>query len=85
VADARANDNRPSKINPSNSHPSNPIHKAAQAAQKSQPVQTTPETEATSAAALVSGDNEPPQHKINKTAVIITVAIVAALLFMRRA
>ena len=58
-------DGGPSKINPPNSHPSNPIHKAAQSNDK----QTS----------------EKPQidkHEINKTAVIIGVVAVVALLFM---
>jgi len=62
----------PSKINPPNSHPSNPIHKAAAAesastvTQKAQPMvqKTEPET---------------PQHEINKTAVIIGVVGVVFL------
>ena len=67
-----------SKINPPNSHPSNPIHKAAMAAQSPHPdtaTQTkenppdTPQTVST------------PQHEINKTAVIVGVVGIVALLF----
>ena len=65
----------PSKINPPNSLPSNPIHKAAMAAQEPKPASKTqrPETEET-----VSET----QHEINKTAVIIGVFGLGALLFI---
>ena len=66
-------DGGPSKINPPNSHPSNPIHKAAtQSPQPTQspPLDTTTQTDST------------PQHEINKTAVIVGVVAVIALLFM---
>ena len=66
-------DGGPSKINPPNSHPSNPIHKAAMAAQTPQPSEddTAPkETVST------------PQHEINKTAIIVGVVGVVALLFI---
>ena len=66
-------DGGPSKINPPNSHPSNPIHKAAMAAQKA----------VTEKPPMVS--EKPPtvstsQHEINKTAVIIGVVGIVALL-----
>ena len=65
-------DGGPSKINPPNSHPSNPIHKAVTAVQSLQPtVSETPQ--------IVS---ETPQHEINKTAVIVGVVAIVALLFM---
>ena len=38
-------DGGPSKINPPNSHPSHPIHKAAMAAQNPKPADGTPETQ----------------------------------------
>ena len=64
-------DRGPTKINPPNSHPSNPIHKAAM-----EPKETVsekpPDKETVST----------PQHEINKTAVIIGVVGVVALLFM---
>ena len=66
-------DGGPSKINPPNSHPSNPIHKAAtQSPQLTQspPLDTTTQTDST------------PQHEINKTAVIVGIVAVIALLFM---
>ena len=64
----------PSKINPPNSHPSNPIHKAATAESKT-------ETRAP-VAAETRAPVEAPQHEINKTAVIIGVVGLSALLFM---
>ena len=64
-------DGGPSKINPPNSHPSNPIHKAA--TQSPQPTQSPPPTTQT---------DSTPQHEINKTAVIVGVVGVVALLFM---
>ena len=60
-----------SKINPPNSHPSNPIHKAATRAPVAAQDNTAP-VEPTAA----------PQHEINKTAVIIGVVGLSALLFM---
>ena len=61
-------DGGPSKINPPNSHPSNPIHKAAMVASKvSEDTSAPKETDST------------PQHEINKTAVIVGVV---ALLFI---
>ena len=61
----------PSKINPPNSHPSNPIHKAAHDKQTS-----AKET------VLKKPPNTTPQHEIIKTAVIIGVVDVVALLFL---
>ena len=65
-------DGGPSKINPPNSHPSNPIHKAAMAAQ-------TPHSEDDTAP---KETDSTPQHEINKTAVIVGVVGVVALLFI---
>ena len=82
----RLMDGGPSKINPPNSHPSNPIHKAAMAAQS-----TWPNEKQTSAKETVSDEqtsvlekppNKTPRHEINKTAVIVGVVSVVALLFM---
>ena len=61
-------DGGPSKISPPNSHPSNPIHNAAQSPL---PKETEPPTVST------------PQHEINKTAVIIGVVGIVALLASR--
>ena len=74
-------DGGPSKINPPNSHPSNPIHKAAMVAQSPLPNdEQTSEKETVSAPDEVS--EKAPQHEINKTAVIVVVVGVVALLFM---
>ena len=75
-------DGGPSKINPPNSHPSNPIHKAVMAAQSPRPN----EKQTASSKEPVSETTEKtvsmPQHEINKTALIIGVVGVVALLFM---
>ena len=62
-------DGGPTKINPPNSHPSNPIQKATQSPQQENP---PPQKETVST----------PQHEINKTAVIIGVVSVVALMIM---
>ena len=76
-------DGGPSKINPPNSHPSNPIHKAATAAQDPR------HKAATARRARLPSDieeemkDETPQHETNKPAVIIGVVVgVAALLVL---
>ena len=61
------------KINPPNSHPSNPIHKAAQ-----RPTSEKPPIESEKLAI----EEKTPQHEINKTAVIVGVVGVVALLFI---
>ena len=75
----------PSKINPPNSHPSNTIHKAATAAQDPRPPKrfNLPSDEAGQIEEELK--DETPQHEINKTAVIIGVVGVAAILAMRYA
>ena len=73
----------PSKINPPNSHPSNPIHKAAMAAQS--PKQTSEHKAAQPPRPndkQASEEKETPRHEINKIAVIVGVVGVVALLFM---
>ena len=73
-------DGGPTKINPPNSHPSNPIHKAAMAAQSPRPKETVSEKPP-----MVSADKKTastPQHEINKTAVIVGLVGVLALIFM---
>ena len=66
-----------SKINPPNSHQSNPIHKAAMAAQspRSNEKQTSAPKEKKETVST-------PQHEINKTAVIVGVVGAVALLFL---
>ena len=74
-------DGGPSKINPPNSHPSNPIYKAAMAAQSPRPnVKQTSDKETISENPPI--EEKTPQHEINKTAVIVGVVDVVALLFM---
>jgi len=65
----------PSKINPPNTHPSNPIRKAA-TAESRKPAST--ETQQAQPTAL----DKTPQHEINKTAVIVGVVGFSTLLFM---
>ena len=74
-------DGGPSKINPPNSHPSNPIHKAAMAAQSPRPDDNQASEK------LKKKKKKPPidvseKHEINKTAAIIGVVGIVALLFM---
>ena len=69
-------DGGPSKINPPNSHPSNPIYKASMATP--QPPKEKVSEEKVSEEKTVST----PQHEINKTAVIVGVIGVVALLFI---
>ena len=71
-------DGGPSKINPPNSHPSNPIHKAAMEAQNPKPASLKPSDEAPEK----TTETKTSQHEINKTAVIVGVVGVVALLFM---
>ena len=73
-------DGGPSKISPPNSHPSNPIHKAAMAAQK--PKLETPQKKTEAADEALETDKKNSQHERNKTAVIVGVVGVVALLFM---
>ena len=78
----------PSKINPPNSHPSNPIHKAAMAAQSPRPKSQRPALKEWWWNNFGKPPNEETlsekmkQHEINKTAIIIDVVGVVALLFM---
>ena len=72
----------PSKINPPNSHPSNPIHKAATAKMgRVVPPHRKPASSETQQAQPEAPDKT-PQHEINKTAVIVGVVGLSALLFM---
>ena len=73
-------DGGPSKINPPNSHPSNPIHKAAMAAQKPKPAEL--DTPQKKTVAALETDKKTTQHEIKKTAVIVGVVRVVALLFI---
>ena len=74
-------DGGPSKINLPNSHPSNPIHKAAMAAQSPWP--NDEQTLETNEEPYEQTPSEKtPQHEINKTVVIVGVVGVVALLFI---
>jgi len=67
----------PSKINPPNSHPSNPIHKAAEAQSR----KAQPKVKKIEPTVSLAEKTEPtPQHEINKTAVIIGAVGLALLL-----
>ena len=56
----------PSKINPPNSHPSNPIHKAAIAAQSPRPALKDDETISEKPPNEETLSEKTPQHEINK-------------------
>ena len=71
----------PSKINPPNSHPSNPIHKAATAELKKASLPETQQTQPTAQKIEPKAADKTPQHEINKTAVIVRVVGFSALLF----
>ena len=68
----------PSKVNQPNSHPSNPIHKAATAAASTETQQAPP----TAQKIEPKVSDKTPQHEVNKTAVIIGVVGLTALLFI---
>ena len=72
----------PSKINPPNSHPSNPTHKAATAAQNPRPRPKKPNNLPSDEVGEKEETFKEPQHEINKTAVIIGVVAAAALLLI---
>ena len=74
-------DGGPSKINPPNSHPSNLIHKAAMAAQNPKPATQNP-TAQKPADEPSETQTKKTQHEINKTAVIVGVVGVVALVLM---
>jgi Tfp pilus assembly protein FimV len=69
----------PSKINQPNSHPSNPIHKAATA--ESKKASSTESQKAQPTVQKTEPEVATPQHEINKTAVIIG-AVGVVFLFM---
>ena len=73
-------DGGPSKINPPNSHPSNSIHKAAMAAPP--PKEKVSEEKVSEEKVSEEKTVSTPQHEINKTAVIVGVIGVVALLFI---
>jgi len=61
----------PSKINPPNSHPSNPIHKAATAESRKPASTETQRAQPTAQKIEPKAPDKTPQHEINKTAVIV--------------
>jgi len=72
----------PSKINPPNSHPSNPIHKAATAESRKPSSSETQQAQPPVEKIEPEAPDKTPQHEINKTAVIVGVVGLSALLFM---
>jgi len=72
----------PSKINPPNSHPSNPIHKATTAKSKKPSSSETQQAQLSAQKIEPKAPDKTPQHEINKMAVIVGVVGLLALLFM---
>jgi len=72
----------PSKINLPNSHPSNPIHKAAMAAQTGKPLPKKEERAQEEPTAGLEPTAGTSQHEINKTAVIIVGVGLEALILI---
>ena len=73
----------PSKISPPNSHPSNPIYKATMAAQNPKPDKAkTLDLQQTSDENEETFSEKTPHHKVNKTAVIVGVVGVVAVIFI---
>ena len=73
----------PSKVNPPNSHPSNPIHKAVMAAQNPKPPKKVRfnlpnEVDQSEEQETKKTDN----HETNKTAVIVGAVAVGALFLL---
>ena len=77
-------DGRPSKGNPPNSHPSNPIHKAMMAAEDPKPTKKTPKRVRFKLPTdgVDQNKEKPDNHEINKTAVIIGAVAVVALIIL---
>jgi len=72
----------PSKINHPNSHPSNPIHKAATAESRKSASAETQQAQPPAEKKEPEAPDKTPQHEINKTVVIVGVGGLSALLFM---
>jgi len=72
----------PLKINPPNSHPSNPIHKAATTESRKPASTETQQAQPKEQKIEPKAPDKIPQHEINKTAVIVGVLGLSALLFM---
>jgi len=75
----------PSKVNPPNSHPSNPIHKAAMSAQNSQPAKKVRFNPPTDDKVGEKETKKSDSHEINKTAAIVgAVAVVGLIVWATR-
>jgi len=83
-------DGEPPKVNPPNSHPSNPIHKAVMAAQNPKPAKKTPPKQVFNLppddkVGEKETEKKTDDHEINKKAVIIgVVAVVGLIVFATR-
>jgi len=83
-------DGGPSKVNPPNSHPSNPIHKAVMAAQDPKPAKTPPKKvlfnlPPDDKVGDKVDEKKTDDHDINKTAVIVgAVAVVGLIVLVTR-
>jgi len=78
-------DGGPSNVNPPNSHPSNPIHKAAMAAQDPKPakkrVRLNLHTDKVGEKETPEEDKTDP-HETNKTAIIVGVVAVVGIIIL---
>jgi len=74
----------PSKVNPPNSHPSNPVHKAVMAVQNPKPPKRVLSTDEVGQIKQTFQETEknPDKHEINKTAMIVGAVAVVALLIL---
>jgi len=72
----------PSKINPPDSHSSNPIHKAGTAESRKPASSETQQAPPTAQKIEPKASDKTSQHEINKTAVIVGVVGLSALVFM---
>jgi len=76
----------PSKVNPPNSHPSNPVHRAVMAAQNPKPPKQVrfklPTDEVCQIKETFQEMEKTEPHEINKTAVIVGAVAVVALLVL---
>ena len=85
----------PSKINPPNSHPSNPIHKQATQTQglgetSNKQTSIVPDAHTQTSSMTASGDDAPEtdkndSHHVNKATVVVgTIVLAGFILWMRR-
>ena len=84
----RLMDGGPSKVNPPNSHPSNPIHKAVMAAQNPKPAKKTPTKKVhfnlppDDKVGDKVDEKKTDSHEINKTAAIVGAVAVVGLIIL---